>query len=70
MSLNANRSRLMAMTKELSLRWGETKNHWQDAKSLEFERQYLEQLQLQLNRAAEVCEKLDAIIAKVRTDCE
>ena len=43
MSLSANRSRLAATTKELSLRWGETKNYWRDAKSREFERRYVEE---------------------------
>ncbi len=70
MSLSANRSRLAATTKELSLRWGETKNYWRDAKSREFERRYVEELLADVDRTVTVLEKLDALLTKVRDDCE
>ena len=34
MSLSGSRSRLAAISKELSIRWSETKGYWKDTKSL------------------------------------
>ena len=70
MSLSANRSRLAAITKELSLRWRETKNYWRDAKSREFERRYVEELLADVDRTVTVLEKLDKLLTEVRKDCE
>jgi len=69
-SIGANRSRLLAITKELSVQWEETRNYWRDQKSQEFEHQYMEQLMLQIERAVTVGEKLDKVINKVRSECE
>lgn len=70
MTLNSTRSRLTALTKQLSLRWNETREHWQDAKSEEFEKRYLEELFSRLNVTATSIETLDASLAKIRRDCE
>jgi hypothetical protein len=63
-------SKLMAITKELSSQWQQTKEHWRDAKSEEFERQYLEELFVSVDRAVTVMEQLDQLLAKIRHDCE
>ena len=70
MSLAGNRSRLSAITKELSLRWQDTKDCWKDAKSQEFERRYLTDLFARVDRTVTVIEKLDQLLDKVRKDCE
>ncbi len=70
MSLNADRSRLMAIAKEISLQWEAAQDSWKDGKSQEFDRKYMEQLLLHIEKAVAVCEKLDKIITKVRSDCE
>jgi hypothetical protein len=70
MSLAGNRSRLAAITKELSLRWQETKNYWKDSKSQEFERRYMVELQARVDKTVTVIEKLDELLSKVRKDCE
>jgi hypothetical protein len=70
MSVNANKARLVALTRTLSLQWEETKNHWRDEKSQEFGRQYMEQLLLQVDKAVTVCDKLEQIINQARSDCE
>lgn len=70
MTLNSTRSRLTALTKQLSLRWNETREHWQDAKSEEFEKRYLEELFSRVNVTATSIETLDASLAKIRRDCE
>lgn len=70
MSLAGNRSRLAAITRELSLRWQETKNYWKDSKSQEFERRYMVELLARVDKTVTVIEKLDELLSKVRKDCE
>ena len=70
MNLSGNKSRLVAATKELMLRWDETRNYWRDSKSQEFDQFYLSELRLQVDKAVTVIEKLDELLKKVRSDCE
>ena len=70
MSLNASKARLVAITKELSNRWDETKNYWRDAKSQEFEQRYMIELFADVDRTVTVMEKLNELLTKVRNDCE
>lgn len=70
MSLGGSKSRLIALTRELALHWNETKNSWRDAKSDEFERHYLQELFIAVDRSVTVMEKLDNLLAKIRKDCE
>jgi hypothetical protein len=70
MNLSANRSRLAAITRELSVQWTETKNFWRDQKCDEFEKRYLEALFVYADKTVHVIEKLDEILKKVRSDCE
>jgi hypothetical protein len=70
MNINSNGKLIMAATKDLWLRWGETKEHWQDAKSGEFEQRYLLELQSGVDRALPVFADLDKLISKIRSDCE
>lgn len=63
-------SKLIALTKALSIQWEETKGYWKDAKCREFERQYMEELLVSVDRAATVIEQLDKLIEKIRHDCE
>ena len=70
MNLAGNRSRLSAITKELLFRWQETKNYWKDAKAEQFERKYLEELTVRVEKTVTVIEKLDEVLTRVRKDCE
>jgi hypothetical protein len=70
MNLSANRAQLVALTRELSAAWVSTQSHWRDAKSEEFGRRYLEQLLLLMEKAGDVCDRLDKLTTKVRNDCE
>jgi hypothetical protein len=58
------------LTHDLIVHWRETRCFWVDEKSGEFERAYIEPLLVSVNAAAKAIEKLDSLIAKVRTDCE
>jgi hypothetical protein len=70
MNLSGNRSRLSAISKELLYRWQETKSHWKDAKSEQFERKYMDELIVRVEKTVTVIEKLDEVLTRVRKDCE
>ncbi len=70
MSLNADKTRLTALAKNISLRWIETQNHWRDAKSEEFDRRFMQELFPSVNKAATAIEKLDELLKKIRKECE
>jgi len=70
MSLQSSRTRLTALTKQLAVRWQETREHWQDAKADEFEKRYLDELFGRVNTTAQSLEELDRVLAKLRQDCE
>lgn len=70
MSLVANRTRLESSTRELLARWRETKEYWSDAKSAEFEKKYLEEIQVGVNTAVSAVEELEKLMSKITHDCE
>jgi hypothetical protein len=70
MNLGANSARLAALTKDLLLKWDETRNYWKDARSREFEQKYIEEIRARVDTAAATIEKLDELLTRVRNDCE
>ena len=68
--MKASSNRLAGITKELRAQWQDTKAHWKDAKSLEFEHRYMEELLASVDRTVAVMELLDKLLTKIRTDCE
>jgi hypothetical protein len=70
MNLNGTKSRLTGATKELLLRWTETRNHWRDAKSHEFHQQYMQELFARVERAGTMIDKLAEVLKKIQDDCE
>jgi hypothetical protein len=63
-------TRLEAITKELRLQWQQTKEHWTDAKSLEFEQRFLEELFMSVDRSVSAIDQLDKLVTKIKKDCE
>jgi hypothetical protein len=70
MNLSGTKNRLVSLTKGLAVQWSETKNHWWDAKTQEFDRRYMTELFVNVDRAVTAIEQLDEILNKVRKDCE
>ena len=70
MSLGSAKSRLISLTREITVQWEETQSHWRDAKSDEFDRRFMRELAQQVSRAATVVDELDKLLTKVRSDCE
>ena len=61
---------MIGLTREITLRWEETKNFWRDAKSDEFEQRFMVELGASVGRTVLILEKLDEVLKKVRSDCE
>ena len=70
MNTRVSAANLMAAAKELSMQWQETKESWRDVKAREFEERFLEPLPGYISRATRAMEEVDAILRKVRSDCE
>ena len=70
MSIVANRTRLEASTQQLLVQWRQTKEYWRDAKAVEFERKYIEELLSGLSVAVAAIDELEKVASKVRIDCE
>ena len=69
MSLSGSRSRIAAISKELAVRWHETKTYWNDTKSDEFQRRFMDDVLARVDKTVTVVEKLDSLLSKVRSDC-
>jgi hypothetical protein len=70
MNLSGNKSRLTGLTKEIFLRWGETKTHWSDARGEEFDHRFMQELFPQVNKATNAIEKLEELLKTIRKECE
>ena len=68
--MSATSTRLAMITKELLVEWRETREYWKDAKSVEFERKYIDELITSVDSTVTVIEKLDNLMLKIRKDCE
>ena len=70
MSLHASKARLAALTRELSMKWDRTRESWRDARSLEFEQKYIDELMASVNKASAQIDELEKMLAKIRSECE
>ena len=60
----------MALTRQLSVQWQQTKESWQDSKTREFERKYMDELFAGVDKAVTVMDQVDKLVTKIRNDCE
>ena len=67
--MNALGARLSGLTRQLWEQWQQTRYHWRDAKSEEFEDKYLAELVGSVDKTVGVIEELDKLITKIRGDC-
>ena len=70
MSARASAAQLVQAMKELSMEWEQTRSHWRDLKSREFEEKFLAELPLDIGRAVGAMEEIETVLRKVRKDCE
>ena len=69
MSLGSARTRLRGSLKELQIRWDEVRRSWDDVKSRDFEKQFLQPLEPRIRAAMTAMEKMEGILAGARRDC-
>jgi HEPN domain-containing protein len=70
MSLSGSKGRLNGITRELTLKWEDTKVSWRDLKAQEFEQHYLREMLIEMGKTMAALEKLDELLRKIRNDCE
>lgn len=70
MNFNATKSRMAGLTREISLRWSDTRDHWHDARGAEFDRRYMQELVARMNTATTALDKLEELCKRIRKDCE
>ena len=70
MSAKGCSSTLAQAAKNLSAEWEETHAHWRDGKSIEFRREYLDEIPSLVGKSREVLEELDGLLRRIRSDCE
>jgi len=65
----ASQNRLAGLTRQLLAEWERTKQSWSDAKSLEFEKRFLDDLMANVNQAVANIDALERVLAKIHRDC-
>ena len=70
MSTTASGARLAALTKELVIKWQQTREYWLDDKARQFEERYMLELESTVQSAVRGIAQLDKIMTKIRSDCE
>ena len=70
MSARVSGSNFSQAVQDLLVEWDHTRSYWRDQKSLEFHHKYLEKLPDLVIKANAVIGDVDALLRKVRQDCE
>lgn len=68
--MNAPVARIGAITKELRVKWLQTRETWSDSRSAEFDARYMQELFASVDRTIEVISELDKLITRIKKDCE
>lgn len=69
MGVHEGSGQLAKSFKELMRRWADTKANWTDARSREFEEQYLRTLERDLRSAVTAMDHISQVLGQVRRDC-
>lgn len=70
MSLNASKSRLASLTKDLSAKWRETREYWRDDRAREFDQRYMDDLLASVTHTLNSIDTLERLLNQIRADCE
>lgn len=70
MGLYEGRGNLNKGLKDLMLRWDSTKSDWSDDVASEFEKNYLEPLELALRQAVSAMDQMAQVLSRVDRDCK
>jgi len=70
MSCSGSRGLLTLATRQLLVRWAETRQSWRDQKAAEFESLYLAEVSDSLNTTLRAMEEIDHLLEKIHADCD
>ncbi len=70
MNTSGLENNLTQALKILSAEWAQTRASWRDIKAQEFEKNHLDPIPHHVASAATVIAELNALLRKVRNDCE
>jgi hypothetical protein len=70
MSTRVSSASLEEAMKKLSADWQQARDYWMDAKSHQFEKEYLEELPGLAVQARTAIDEIDVLLRKVRIACE
>ena len=68
--MDLGRAKLNEARKDLFVRWNQTKAHWDDPVSREFERTYLDPLEARLRSALGAMNHMAQVMQRLEQDCE
>lgn len=70
MGVYEGRGTLAKALSQLQAKWLETKAEWDDPRSREFEKRFLEPLELDLRNAVSAMDQIAVVIARIHQECE
>lgn len=70
MGVYEGRGGLTKATRELMLRWQETRGNWRDEVAAQFEKKYLESLEKDVKQAVGAMDQMAALLSRIRNDCQ
>ncbi len=70
MNTRVSAANLIQSAKELGAEWHTAKESWRDVKAREFEEKFVDPLPGYIARASRMMDEVDALLRKVRKDCE
>ena len=70
MSHRVSSSPIDESIKELMAAWSHTRDSWRDQQAIAFEKDFLEKLPAIANQARSAIDELDAVMRKIRQDCD
>lgn len=70
MGLYEGRGNLNKGLKDLMLRWDSTRSDWSDEVSEQFEKTYLEPLELSLRQAVSAMDQMAQVLSRVDKECK
>lgn len=68
--MSAAGTRLSSISKELHLKWEQTRESWNDSRAQEFDSKYMQELFAQCDRSLDVIANLEKLLARIRKECE
>jgi hypothetical protein len=70
MGVYEGKGALTKAMKELTYRWHEARSAWNDARTREFEEEYMNRIESDLKTALAAMDHMAVLIAQARRDCE